>query len=112
MAATPETPVREEPAATASPLDRHASPVSDHGRSNGRAVAALVLGIISIPTFFFWPVSIVTGILAIVLGSIAKTDIRKGRYTNAGQAKAGIICGIVGLVLMVGFIVVVGVASS
>jgi 1,4-dihydroxy-2-naphthoate octaprenyltransferase len=111
MAAQPEAPVREQPA-TASPLDRHASPVADTRRTTGRAVAALVLGIISIVTFLFWPVSITLGILAIVIGTMARTDARKMGYTNAGQAKAGLICGIVGIVLSIGFIVIVGLTGS
>jgi hypothetical protein len=111
MAAQPEATVRETPA-SASPLDRHASPVADTERRTGRAVAALVLGIISIPTFFFWPVSVTLGILAIVIGTMARTDARKLGYANTGQAKAGIWCGIAGLVLSVGFIVVIAATSS
>jgi hypothetical protein len=111
MAAQPEAPVRETPA-TASPLDRHASPVADSERRTGRAVAALVLGIVSIPTFLFWPVSITLGILAIVIGTMARTDARKLGYTNSGQAKAGMICGIAGIVLSIAFIVVIGVTAN
>jgi hypothetical protein len=106
MAAQPEAPAREEQA-TASPLDRHAAPVADRGRTNGRAVASLVLGIVSIPTCLFWPVSVVLGILAIVIGTMAKHDIAKGGYTNAGQAKAGVICGIAGITLSILLIVAV-----
>src|SRR3954464_4311695 len=109
MAAQPEAPERP---ATASPLDRHASPVADGERKTGRAVASLVLGIISIPTFFFWPVAITLGVLAIVIGTMARTDARKLGYTNTGQAKAGVICGIAGIVLAIGLIVVVAAVSS
>jgi uncharacterized protein DUF4190 len=111
MAAQPEVPVREEPA-TASPLDRHASPVADTGRRTGRAVAAMVLGIISIPTALIWFVGIPLGILAIVIGNMALTDARRMGYVNTGQAKAGIWCGIAGIVLAVGFVVVVGITQS
>jgi Domain of unknown function (DUF4190) len=111
MAAPAEAPVREQPA-TASPLDRHASPVADGERKTGRAVASLVLGIISIPTFFFWPVAITLGVLAIVIGSMARTDARKMGYTNVGTAKAGIICGIAGIVLAIGFIVAIAIAAN
>ena len=111
MTAQPEAPVRE-PEATASPLDQHASPVVDRGRTSGRATAALVLGIVSIPTFFFWPVSITLGILAIVIGSIARNDARRAGYANTGQAKAGIVCGIAGIVLAIGLIVVAAIVTS
>jgi len=103
--------VRQEPA-TASPLDRHASPVADGERKTGRAVASLVLGIISIPTFFFWPVSVTLGILAIVIGTMARNDGRRMGYTNMGTAKAGIICGIAGIVLSIGLIAVAVAVSS
>lgn len=111
MAAQPETPVRDEPA-TASPLDRHASPVADGERKTGRAVAALTLGIISIPTAIIWFIGIPIGIVAIVIGTMARTDARRFGYTNAGQAKAGIICGIVGIAVAVGFVAVVAITSS
>jgi Domain of unknown function (DUF4190) len=111
MAAQPEAPVREEPA-TASPLDRHAAPVADRGRTNGRGVAALVLGIVSIPTCIFWPVSVVLGILAIVVGTMAKHDIARGGYTNAGQAKAGVICGIAGIACSIALIAIIAATSS
>jgi choline-glycine betaine transporter len=111
MTAQPDAPVRDE-SATASPLDRHASPVSDRGRSNGRAVAAMVLGIISIPTCFFWPVSVVLGILAIVIGTMAKTDARRGGYENTGQAKAGIYCGIAGIACSILLIVIIAATHS
>ena len=111
MAAHPEAPVHEEPAA-ASPLDRHASPVADNGRRTGRAVAAMVLGIISIPTAIIWFVGIPLGILAIVIGNMALTDARRMGYVNKGQAKAGIWCGIAGIVLAVGIVVVVGITQN
>jgi uncharacterized protein DUF4190 len=100
------------PPSTATPLDRHASPVADTERRTGRAVASMVLGIISIPTFFFWPVAITLGVLAIVIGTMARTDARKMGYVNTGQAKAGVICGIAGIVLAVGFIVVIAIAAN
>jgi hypothetical protein len=109
MAAQPEAPERP---ATASPLDRHASPVADSRRRTGRAVAAMVLGIISIPTAIIWFVGIPLGILAIVMGNIALTDARRMGYVNTGQAKAGIWCGIAGIVIAIAIIVVAVATSS
>jgi hypothetical protein len=109
MAAQPEAPERP---ATASPLDRHASPVADGRRRTGRAVAAMVLGIISIPTAIIWFVGIPLGILAIVIGNMALTDARRMGYVNTGQAKAGIWCGIAGIVIAIGIIVVAVATSS
>jgi ABC-type microcin C transport system permease subunit YejB len=67
-----------------------------------------VLGIVSVPTALIWFVSIPLGIIAIVMGSIARTDVRRHGYINSGQAKAGIILGIAGIVLAAGFVVAVG----
>ena len=56
-------------------------------------IAAMVLGIISILTAFFYYLTLPTGILAIVFG--AKTI----RHNNSAMGKAGFILGIVGLSL-------------
>ena len=111
MAAHPDTTAPERPA-TASPLDRHTSPVADTRRRTGRAVAAMVLGIISIPTAIIPVIGIVLGILAIVLGNVALTDARRNGYVNTGQAKAGIWCGIAGIVLSIAIIAIYAATNS
>lgn len=73
--------------------------VQDPGK--GLAIAALVLGIVS---FFCFP--IITGVLGIVFGGVAKS---KG--CRSGMATAGIVCGAVGLglwfiMLIAGFSIV------
>lgn len=55
----------------------------------GLAVASLVLGIVS-----FFCFAIITGILAIVFGAVAKNKGFKG-----GMATAGIVCGVIGVAL-------------
>lgn len=67
--------------------------------SNGMGVAALTLGIISAVVFILWPISIIVGILAIIFGAIGRAKAGRGEATNRGQALAGLICGICGLVL-------------
>lgn len=66
-------------------------------QTNGKAVASLELGIISIVcvTGFFYTsfIGVVCGILAIVFGHKAR------RQTKSGIATAGFVCGIVGLSL-------------
>lgn len=54
-------------------------------------ISALVLGIISILTGFFYYISLPSGILAIIFGAI---NIRK---TGSKMAKAGLITGIIGV---------------
>lgn len=58
-------------------------------QGKGLAVASLILGIVS-----FFCFAIITGILAIVFGSIAKSKGYRG-----GLATGGIVCGIIGVAL-------------
>ena len=65
-------------------------------KENNRTVShvvALVLGIISILTTFFWYISLPSGIIAIVLG--AKSYKKEGKKLGL----AGLITGIVGVAL-------------
>ncbi|WP_234389958.1 DUF4190 domain-containing protein [Streptomyces sp. MMG1533] len=79
--------------------------------NNGMGTAALVIGIVSAVGFCMWPIAIIGGILAVVLGVLARQKARRGESTNAGQALAGIICGSVGLALSVGMIALLVYAS-
>jgi hypothetical protein len=70
---------------------------------NGPGTAALTLGIIALCTFWV-PVLYLIGavpcaIIAIVQGSKGRKLAAAGWATNDGKAKAGIVCGIVALVL-------------
>lgn len=61
---------------------------------NNLAVASLVLGIISIPAFFF----IIPAILALIFGIIAVMQVRQSEGTGGrGLAIGGIVCGSIGL---------------
>ncbi|MET7599693.1 MULTISPECIES: DUF4190 domain-containing protein [unclassified Streptomyces] len=75
--------------------------------SNGMGTTSLVLGIIAAVLFCLWPVAIVLGILALVFGVIGRRRAGRGEATNPGQALAGIICGAVGLLLGIGFAVLI-----
>lgn len=105
MAASPEAP--ERPATTASSQYQPAPPVSDHepvarGGNDGRAVAAMILGIIAIPLGLLAPIlGIVPAIIALVLGLVAKNDIRRTGKGGYGQAKAGFILGIIAVVICI-----------
>ncbi len=65
-------------------------------RANGMATASMVLGILSIVLICCY-LNIVSGILAIVFSNIAKKQIAMGQGKGLEQAKAGMICGIIGL---------------
>ncbi|WP_166503601.1 DUF4190 domain-containing protein [Modestobacter italicus] len=69
-------------------------------RSNGLGIAALVLGILSLPAAFFAGVpGIVLGLIAIILGIVALRRVKAGRADSRGMPIAGIVTGVIGLVL-------------
>jgi hypothetical protein len=66
---------------------------------NGLGVAALVLGVASLVaavSFILFPLGLLGGLVAAVLGGIAVTRGRPKGATNPGQATAGIVCGVLG----------------
>ncbi len=79
---------------------------------NGMGTASLVIGIVSVVFSCLWPVAIILGILAVVFGLVSRQRARRGQATNAGQALAGIICGVVGIVLAVAIGVVIIVSAA
>ena len=94
--------------AASSPLDEHASPVADHGTTSGKATASMIVGIIGlVMAILFWPLGIIISIVGLVLGMMAKGDIRRGA-TNGGAATAGIVCSSIGIVLSLLFLAVFG----
>jgi hypothetical protein len=67
-------------------------------RTNGLAVASLVLGIVGIILCFLF----VPWILAIIFGAIAIKQCNEDpTYTGKGLAIAGLICGLVGMAIIV-----------
>ena len=78
--------------------------------TSGKAIAAMVLGICSIPGCMLYGIpAIVCGILAIVFHVQAKQRIATGEFSpvSGSMAKAGLICGVIGLVLGTAYIVIV-----
>ncbi|MBE2315475.1 DUF4190 domain-containing protein [Solirubrobacter sp. CPCC 204708] len=98
---------------TASALDQHASPVSDHrtasGAKNGMAVAAMIVGILAIPAIIVPILAIILGVVAIVLGAVARSRAKSGGMSGSGQAMAGIVCGAIGIV---GAVAIIALAVS
>jgi disulfide bond formation protein DsbB len=72
--------------------------------ANGHAIAALVLGVVSLTGCSF-----VTGIPAMVIGRMAKREIAESDGATSGQelATIGVVCGLVATVL--GVLAIVGV---
>ncbi len=79
-----------------------AAPPAAGQRTNGFAVASLVLGIVGIVLCFLW----IPWILAIIFGAIAIKQCNEDpTYTGKGLAIAGLVCGLVGAAIIVLFLV-------
>lgn len=77
-------------------------------RSNSRATAAMVLGILAIIFFWLTILDLALAIPAIVLGALALRDAnRSPQRLGRGKAMAGLICGIISVVLVIATVAVV-----
>lgn len=75
-------------------------PTAGGTRTNGMAIASLVLGIIGLVACCLF----VPSLLAIVFGAVAMNQCKNDpTYTGRGMAIAGLIVGVVAVVLGVGF---------
>ena len=100
----------EEPAATGSPIDQHASPTADTAARSGKATASFVVGIIGlIAAVAFALLGLLLGIVASVLGSVGKKEARAQGKTNAWMGSAGFWLGIAAIVLAVANMVLAGI---
>ncbi|MGW8064417.1 DUF4190 domain-containing protein [Streptomyces ziwulingensis] len=77
---------------------------------NGMGTAAMVLGILACCLFcLYGVVSLVLGVLAVVFGIKGRRRAEEGLASNHGQAQAGFVMGIVGIVLGIAVIVLLAV---
>ncbi|MDQ0087318.1 vacuolar-type H+-ATPase subunit I/STV1 [Paenibacillus anaericanus] len=65
-------------------------------KTNGKSIAALVLGILSVMIPY---VGFLMGIIAIVFSSLSFKEIKRTNEQGKGLSIAGLVCGIVGTVL-------------
>jgi hypothetical protein len=73
---------------------------------SGKAIAALVLGIMSIVFSFVSVLDLLLIIPAVVLGSLALSEAKR-TGTGRAMARSGFICGLIGAVLAIAFTVYV-----
>jgi hypothetical protein len=66
-------------------------------KPQGLAIASMVCGIASFLISYF---GIVSGTVAIILGSVALSKIKKGEASGRGMALAGLVTGIVAVSFM------------
>lgn len=65
-------------------------------KTNGKSIAALVLGILSIMIPY---IGFFLGIVAIILSSLSFKEIKKRNEQGRGLSIAGLVCGIISTVL-------------
>lgn len=83
----------------------YGAPVQQNSTTNGLAVAALVVGILSLPFAFACGSGVLFGIVAIVLGFLGRKKANEEMAGNgAGMALAGIITGVLGLLASAAFV--------
>ena len=93
------------------PASAHRAETGARAGTPGKAVAALVLGVLAIPGIIVPIVGIVLGALALILGLSARAQIRRQGMSGGGQALAGAILGGIAITLAVA-IIVAAVASA
>lgn len=72
------------------------APPPQEQRTNGKSIAALVLGILSIVVPY---IGLIFGVIAIILAAISFKEIRLRYEQGRGLAIAGLVCGIVGTII-------------
>lgn len=82
----------------------YSSPPQARPLGSGLAIAALVLGILALLTFWTIVGGILLGLVAIVLGVVALRRVKKGLAAGRGLAIAGVVLGILGLLLSLAFV--------
>ena len=70
-------------------------------KPKGLAIASMVCGIVSIVLWCIPYLTLPLGIAAVVTGVLANKKVRLGEADGAGMAKAGLITGIIGIVIAV-----------
>lgn len=79
-------------------------------QGNGIAIAGMVLGIISVATCWIWCfpwIAIACGIVGVILSVLGLKTAKERGGLNAGKAKTGLICGLIGLAVSVVLFIVV-----
>ncbi|GAA4900709.1 uncharacterized protein DUF4190 [Stackebrandtia albiflava] len=82
-------------------------PMGYQAPQNGLGIAAMVLGIVSIPALCLCYAGVPTAILAIIFGAVGVSKASRGEATNKGMALAGIILGCATFLVLILWVVLV-----
>jgi uncharacterized membrane protein HdeD (DUF308 family) len=91
--------------------EEHERAYREPRRRNGMGVAALVIGVVALVLallVLFFPIAAILGIVAIILGLIGMGRASRGEADNRGQAIAGLVTGLLALVIAIVFTVSIG----
>ncbi|GAA2644446.1 DUF4190 domain-containing protein [Streptomyces lunalinharesii] len=92
-------PVTED---AATPAPTHPAPTWGRQPTNAMPVAGLVLGLVGVVlglfVFLFW-LAWLPALLAVIFGGVGLSQVRAGRATKRGMALAGVLTGVLGLVM-------------
>lgn len=81
-----------------------ANPYGPAARTNGMAIASLVVSLTAIPLLSCYGVGGLVGVVGAILGHVARKQIRERDDNGSGLALAGIICGWIALALGVAIV--------
>ncbi|WP_373558000.1 DUF4190 domain-containing protein [Paenibacillus sp. XY044] len=65
-------------------------------KTNGKAITSMVLGILSVMILY---IGFILGILAIIFAALSFKELKRGYEQGKGMAIAGLVCGIIGVLL-------------
>jgi hypothetical protein len=65
--------------------------------NNGKAIASLILGILSIVLFFC--VGIILGVIGLILGIVGLKEINRFKQEGRKIVITGIICSVIGIII-------------
>ena len=88
---------------------QYAAPQPQLGKPKGLATAAMVLGIVGLVFSVAgctWFLGIPLDVLAIVFGAVGISKVNSGEGGGEGMAKAGLICGIIGIVAVITWFII------
>ncbi|HEV8055763.1 MAG TPA: DUF4190 domain-containing protein [Nocardioidaceae bacterium] len=67
---------------------------------NGLGIAALVVGILALLlAVYFFPLGLLLGVVAIILGIVGMRRVSRGQATNRGMAISGVVLGVLALLI-------------